>query len=126
MPRPSATTSCQRWPRSPGSRCPPTARSTAKICRRCSAERRSNGAGRSTGSSTTATASFAIRDGRWKLLADEAFGKARLFDLDADRFEVIDRAAADPAVVKRLLAQLRDRHADVMSDPLRPPKTGGR
>ena len=69
---------------------------------------------------------FAIRDGRWKLLADEAFGRARLFDLDADRFEIVDRAAADPAVVKRLLAQLRDRHADVMSDPLRPPKTGGR
>jgi len=63
---------------------------------------------------------FAIRDGRWKLLADRAFGKVRLFDLAADRFEVIDRSAAEPAVVARLTAQLRERHADVLADPLRP------
>ena len=69
---------------------------------------------------------FAIRDGRWKLLADRAFGKVRLFDLAADRFEVIDRAAAEPAVVQRLLAQLRERHAGVVGDPLRPTARQGR
>jgi arylsulfatase A-like enzyme len=69
---------------------------------------------------------FAIRDGRWKLLADRQFGKARLFDLVTDRFEVIDRAAAEPGMVGRLLAHLRERHADVMTDPFRPRKPGAR
>ena len=63
---------------------------------------------------------FAIRDGRWKLLADRAFGSVRLYDLASDRFEVVDRSAAEPAVVQRLLAQLRERRASVTADPLRP------
>jgi N-acetylgalactosamine-6-sulfatase len=68
---------------------------------------------------------FALRDGRWKLLADPTFSRVQLYDLASDRFEVIDRAAAEPEVVERLLAHLRERHADVMNDPLRP-KTGVR
>ena len=63
---------------------------------------------------------FALRDGRWKLLADRTLEKVRLYDLNADRFEVVDRAAAEPAVVSRLLAWLKDRHASVVNDPLRP------
>ncbi len=67
---------------------------------------------------------FALRDGRWKLLADRTLGRVQLYDLAADRFEVIDRAAEEPALVKRLLAHLRERHADVVNDPLRPKQPG--
>jgi arylsulfatase A-like enzyme len=64
--------------------------------------------------------SFAVRDGRWKLMADRAFSRVRLSDLAADRFEVVDRAETERAVLERLLAQLRQRHAEVAADPLRP------
>jgi hypothetical protein len=46
----------------------------------------------------------------------------RLYDLASDRFEVVDRAATEPALVQRLLALLRDRRASVTADPLRPRK----
>jgi len=68
--------------------------------------------------------SFAVRDGRWKLMADRAFSRVRLFDLAADRYEVVDRAATERPVVERLLAELRRRHAEVVADPLRPRPVG--
>ena len=40
--------------------------------------------------------SFALRDGRWKLLADRVLTRVRLFDLTSDRFEVVDRAVDSP------------------------------
>jgi arylsulfatase A-like enzyme len=63
---------------------------------------------------------YAIRDGRWKLMADAAFERLRLHDLLADRFEVIDRRTAEPAIVDRLLRALRERQTEVERDPLRP------
>jgi arylsulfatase A-like enzyme len=68
--------------------------------------------------------SFALRDGRWKLLADRALTRVRLFDLSADRFEVVDRAGDEPEVVGRLLDELRRRRAEVETDPLRPRASG--
>jgi hypothetical protein len=63
---------------------------------------------------------FALRDGRWKLVTDKGFGKALLFDLVAEPFEVVDRAADRPEVTERLLGLLKQRAADVQNDPLRP------
>ena len=63
---------------------------------------------------------YALREGRWKLLTDRTMTRVRLYDLEADRFEVIDRAADETAVVERLLGQLEARAADVARDPLRP------
>ncbi len=63
---------------------------------------------------------FALRDGDWKLLIDQAFGSPRLYDLGTDRFELFDRATERPEVVARLAAQLRQISASVIADPLRP------
>jgi len=63
---------------------------------------------------------FALRDGRWKLIADRAFSRVRLYDLERERFEVTDRSAEEPAVVRALSEKLRARQADVERDPLRP------
>ena len=63
---------------------------------------------------------YALRDGRWKLLADKGLTKVALYDLVADHFEVVDRAATERAVVERLLAAMKARATDVASDPLRP------
>ncbi|MFN8091093.1 MAG: sulfatase-like hydrolase/transferase [Vicinamibacteria bacterium] len=69
---------------------------------------------------------FALRDGRWKLVADAALSKVRLYDLETDRFEVADRAAARPDEVARLLGRLKEIRASVEADPLRPPRPAGR
>jgi arylsulfatase A-like enzyme len=63
---------------------------------------------------------FALRDGDFKLLADAALARVRLYDLRRDRFEVDDRAAREKARVEELLAIVRRIHASVESDPLRP------
>ena len=63
---------------------------------------------------------FALRDGDWKLIADESLERVELYDLRADRFEVFDRSADRPEVVARLLEALRGRHESVANDPLRP------
>lgn len=64
--------------------------------------------------------SVAVRDGRWKPMADRAFSRIRPFVLTADRFEVVDRASTERPVLERLLAELRRRHAEVVADLLRP------
>lgn len=63
---------------------------------------------------------FAVRDGRWKLLADNDLARVQLYDLQTDRFEVVDVAAANRDVVARLVEFARLRHGDVVRDPLRP------
>ncbi len=63
---------------------------------------------------------FALRDGRFKLIADRAFSRVRLYDLERERFEVTDRSAEEPAVVRALIEKLRARQAEVERDPLRP------
>lgn len=63
---------------------------------------------------------FALRDGDWKLLADEGLDRIELYDLGSDRFEVIDRADVEPEVLAALLAKLRAIDQDVKNDPLRP------
>jgi arylsulfatase A-like enzyme len=63
---------------------------------------------------------YAVRDGRWKLIADRALSRAQLYDLAADRFEVVNHAATEPAVLQRLIEEARRRAADVAGDPLRP------
>ena len=69
---------------------------------------------------------YALRDGRWKLLANHSLTKVALYDLVADHFEVDDRAASERAIVERMLATLKARAADVAKDPLRPTSTPGR
>ena len=63
---------------------------------------------------------YALRDGRWKLLADRSLVRRRLYDLDRDPFEVEERAGQQPALVQALAARLRRFAADVAGDPLRP------
>lgn len=70
---------------------------------------------------------FALRDGCWKLLADEELETVELYDLCTYSFEVVDRAEENPDVVDALLGKVRELHADVSADPLRPDRraTGG-
>ena len=69
---------------------------------------------------------FALRDGDFKLLADRSLGNVRLYDLAADRFEVADRSAAEPARVEAMLARVRAVRASVEADPLRPTRRTAR
>jgi arylsulfatase A-like enzyme len=68
---------------------------------------------------------YALRDGRWKLMADDGLSRLRLHDLAADRFEVVDRRADEPDVAERMLRMLQQRRGEVARDPLRP-RTPGR
>ncbi len=63
---------------------------------------------------------FALRDGRWKLLATEDLDTVHLYDLIEDPFEIFDRAAEKPALVARLIDVVRRIDADIEADPLRP------
>ncbi len=51
---------------------------------------------------------LAIRDGRWKLLCGFDGSAAQLYDLDADRAETADLAAAEPDTAARLRRSLLD------------------
>ncbi len=126
----TATMSCRRLQRSWARPYPRIVQSTARTSRRCCEARRSTGRGRSIGSSTTRTASrsrYGMAGGScWLIGRSRGF---ELFDMIADRFEVVDRAGDEPEVVGRLLDELRRRRAEVETDPLRPragaPKAGG-
>jgi arylsulfatase A-like enzyme len=63
---------------------------------------------------------YALREGSWKLLADRALARVRLYDLAADRFELTDLAETRKDVVEALLLKVKDLHASVDGDPLRP------
>jgi arylsulfatase A-like enzyme len=63
---------------------------------------------------------YALRDGRWKLLADSTLARVRLYDLAADRFELTDLAESRGDVVAALVRTVRSVHASVAADPLRP------
>jgi arylsulfatase A-like enzyme len=63
---------------------------------------------------------YAIRDGRWKLIANRGFTRVQLFDLQADPWEVVDRSGDAKAEAARLIAMVKQRHADIAADPLRP------
>lgn len=49
---------------------------------------------------------YAMRDGKWKLLANPGHRDVQLYDLDADPDESRDLVAAQPAVAKRMLTGL--------------------
>jgi arylsulfatase A-like enzyme len=49
----------------------------------------------------------AVRDGRWKLLAEADGSGAELYDLEADPGETRNVAASQPAISTRLLGRLR-------------------
>jgi arylsulfatase A-like enzyme len=63
---------------------------------------------------------YALREGSWKLLADRTLARVRLYDLAADRFELTDLAETRKDVVEALLLKVKDLHASVDGDPLRP------
>ena len=63
---------------------------------------------------------YALRDGDWKLLADERRERLKLYHLAEDPYEVLEQAAARPAVLKRMLARLEEIAESVRADPLRP------
>ncbi len=50
---------------------------------------------------------LAARRGRWKLLSNDAFTAVELYDLESDIGESRDVAAANPAIRKALLAELK-------------------
>jgi arylsulfatase len=47
----------------------------------------------------------AVRDGKWKLVAKGPGGPWELYDMEADRTEMLDLAAAQPVKVKELVTQ---------------------
>ncbi len=61
---------------------------------------------------------YALRDGNWKLIADESLSRVHLYDLDADRFEVQDFAARRPEVLASMLQRLETIRDSVASDPV--------
>jgi len=63
---------------------------------------------------------YALRDGDWKLLADESLERVRLYNLAEDRHEVLDRAAERPEVLAAMRAKLSAIAESVHTDPLRP------
>ena len=64
-------------------------------------------------------AAWAMREGRWKLLADLSGDRCALHDLAADRAEAKDVAAAHPEVVARMKPRLMDwaRSLPTSADP---------
>ena len=46
----------------------------------------------------------AIRDGKWKLVAEGVKGSWELYDMDADRSETHNLASKKPSIVKKLAA----------------------
>jgi arylsulfatase A-like enzyme len=66
---------------------------------------------------------YALRSGRYKLLASEDLERLELYDLETDPFEVVEISAAEPETVERLLAELHEIRASVNQDPLRPTDT---
>lgn len=63
---------------------------------------------------------YALRDGDWKLLADEPLARLELYNLARDRHEVIDLAAEEPEVLAAMVEKLRRHAASVRQDPLLP------
>jgi arylsulfatase A len=59
---------------------------------------------------------LALREGDWKILANEKFDRFELYDLATDPMESKDRAASDPAVFDRLKARLLAFNAEVEAD----------
>lgn len=47
-----------------------------------------------------------MRDGEWKLLCDDDGSRASLYHLASDPGETKDLAAREPAILKRMTAQL--------------------
>lgn len=75
----------------------------------------------------------AVRDGRWKLLADKKLERFALYDLSTDTGEATDLAAKEPDRVKAMAAQMRSLHAEINADgaksgnpPPRQPNPGAR
>jgi uncharacterized sulfatase len=59
---------------------------------------------------------LAIRAGRWKLVCEYDGSRAALYDLEADREETSDVAAANPAITKRLSAAATAWHRSMPPD----------
>lgn len=58
----------------------------------------------------------ALRDGAWKILADEKLQKMELYNLKQDVSEKQDLAAAEPARLAEMAAKLREYHKDVKAE----------
>ena len=63
---------------------------------------------------------YALRDGDWKLLADESLEHIELYNLAAEPFELLDQSNKEPEIRERLLATLRSIAESVRTDPMRP------
>lgn len=63
---------------------------------------------------------YALRDGDWKVLADEKLERVELYNLIEDPYELVDRSTTHAEVLNSLLTKLREIAASVESDPLRP------
>ena len=58
----------------------------------------------------------ALRDGDWKLLANEDLTRFELYNLRSDLSEKVDRAASEPGKLADLAKKLKVIHADVQAD----------
>jgi N-acetylgalactosamine-6-sulfatase len=63
---------------------------------------------------------LAIRESSWKLLMNPDRGRVELYDAPADRSEMHNRAAENPAVVNRLAKRLLDWQATLPKGPVDP------
>ena len=68
-------------------------------------------------------AEFVIREGDWKLLADENYQPIELFNLADDPLEFFNLVGEKSGVVKRLLQLLAEKIESIENDPLRPGKS---
>lgn len=63
---------------------------------------------------------YALRDGDWKLLADESLERVVLYNLAEDPYELLDQAATQPKRRDALVEKLKEIAESVRHDPLRP------
>jgi len=59
---------------------------------------------------------IALREGRWKLLANATLDQFALHDLTEDIAEATDQAARHPEIVKAMEATLRTLHAEILAE----------
>ena len=52
---------------------------------------------------------YAVREGRWQMILDVQSGRRRLYDLESDPDELLDRAAEHPEVAERLARWIEER-----------------
>ena len=69
---------------------------------------------------------YAVRDGKWKLIADKNVTKTLLYNLESDPYETREVSKANPNVVDRLTKYIEVQKESIAADPLRPKSSNER